>query len=210
MSGLRLHEQAWQRAIREFSAACEVQPLIEEAIYHAGTTEGADRAAHVAFAASMLAPLAPSLPEPAWRTLLLAEATGSELRTTYVPGIPEPTVWVVRGDGDAEALRSYIVPGQVWMRTDHLTSDAAWKLVADHARYANATDFGRLPIGGRPPGATNKQRDRLLAEVRADPSITDDAIDARGVELEIWTDAPGDYHTKAKRIDRARKDAALR
>ena len=66
--------------------------------------------------------------------------------------------------------------------------------------------FGPRYIG-RPPGSPNKERALLVAEVRADPAMTPEEIDRRGVERGIWQDVPGDYEVIGKRVRNLRKDA---
>lgn len=203
-----LVDTAWAATVAEFHAARSADPLIDEAIRAAnGAESGPARNQHWTFAASLIAPLAPSLPESEWMSLLRDTFAGVEARTTVVPGIVGRVVWAIRDGADVDAIRDYIEPGQVWIRADLVTADQ-WPLVRAQAMDAKERTIGIPPPAGRKPGARNRARQDVVDAVRADPMMTDDAIDKLGRKAVGWIDARGDYDLRRKRIAAIRRDAA--
>lgn len=188
---------AWDSAQAEYVAALEADPLIGEALAIAAKAGGAERNRHVAFAASRLAPLAPSLPESEWRAMLRDGLAGVTLRTSVVPGIPGRVVWVVRDDADAAALRDAIGPGQVWVRTDLVRADDLATVWA-HAMDAKELDIGTIRPAGRRKGSKNRARAQLLAAIRADPDMTTADIERLGIELGYCDQAVDDVEREAR------------
>ncbi len=203
-------DAAWASVLAEFDAARSADPLIDEAIRVAnGAERGPTRNQHFAFAASRIAPLAPSLPESEWMSLLRKTSVGAEaeVRATLVPGIVGRAVWAIRDGADVDAIRDYIEPGQVWVRADLVKADQ-WPLVRAQAMDAKERTIGVPPPSGRKPGALNRARQDVVDAVRTDPMMTDDAIDKLGRKAIGWIDARGDYDLRRKRIAAIRRDSA--
>jgi hypothetical protein len=202
-----LVDKAWARVNAEFEAASSADPLIGEGLAHARAAEDSiARNLHIAFAASRLAPLAPSLPEDDWRVILRDKLAGSVPRIGGVPAIPGRVVWAIRDEADAEALRGVVVSGQVWVRADLVTSDH-WPTVQAHAMDAMERTIGKVRPPGRRKGSTNRARDALLAEIRSRPDMTPAEVDRRAVELGSADPAVDEVEMteRAKRLRRAAK-----
>ncbi len=191
--------RAFDATAAAFAAACEADPLIPEALARAAAaTGGAGRIAHLGFAAERLAGRA-SLPAGDWFVLLAGKS-----RISTVPGVPGRTVWAIRDDADADALRAAIEPGQVWVRADLVRSDD-WPTVRAVAADAVERTLGKVRPAGRRTGSPNRARVALLAAIRERPGMTAEAIDELATGLGYSEPALDDYECRerAKRLRKA-------
>ncbi len=128
----------------------------------------------------------------------------TEIRVEGLPGVKGRAVWLLREAPDVDALRNELATGQVWVRADLVTA-AEWgnisAIAADQVRR-----LGKIRRAGRRPGWRSAARSELLEAIQADPSMTDEQIDQRGTELDLWEPSLGDYVLISGRARRVRKD----
>ncbi len=136
-----------------------------------------------------------------------AQPVAGHILSDGFPGIEGRPVWILGNVDDVKTLRSELAPGQVWIRSDLVKSDQ-WPAVRAVAMDAATRMLGQTRSAGRRKGSQNVARAALLERIRADPGLSTEAIDAMGIEAEIWEDMGGDNESVARRVARARLDAS--
>lgn len=113
----------------------------------------------------------------------------------------ELAIWPITG---------WDVYGRPLLPSLHVTSGDE-RDVAELARMYRKTALGERPLrrAGRPSGSQPAARLKLVARVKADPSMTDAVINALGRQLGVWAaDSADDYDSIRKRVARIKKAAA--